>query len=116
MAKESAEHGAVLPPRDQGVLLVRVLDGSHHGLAGVAAQVALDESVQARDGAEHGAPGSGALLVGVERGAVPLLRTPALGRAQVQTGLAVLGADAAFGLAVVAGLVVYMAEVAAAWG
>jgi hypothetical protein len=75
--------------------------------------VALDEGVQARDGAEDGAPGSGALFVGVESGAVTLLRAAALGGAEVQARLVVLGANAAFGLAIVAGLVVYMAEVAA---
>jgi hypothetical protein len=75
--------------------------------------VALDEGVQPRDGGQHGAPGGGALLVGVEGGAVALLRAAALGRAQVQAGLVVLGADAAFRLAVVAGLVVDVAEVAA---
>jgi hypothetical protein len=79
--------------------------------------VALDEGVQARNGAQHGAPGGGALLVRVERRAVALLRAAPLGRPQVQAGLVVLGADVAFGLAVVAGLVVDVAEVAAVgWG
>jgi hypothetical protein len=117
MPKKSAEHGAALPAREQGVLLVGVLDGGHDGGAGGAAQVALDEGVQARDGAQHGAPGGGALLVRVERRAVALLRAAPLGRPQVQAGLVVLGADVAFGLAVVAGLVVDVAEVAAVgWG
>lgn len=116
MAEEGAEDGALLPFGDEGVLLVGVLDGGDNGLARVAAQVALDEGVQAGDGGEDGTPGGGALLVGVERGAIALLRAPALGRAQIQARLVVLGADAALGLAVVAGLVVYMAEVAARVG
>ena len=116
MPKKRAKHGALLPLRYEGILLVRVLDRGDDGAAGGAAQVALDEGVEPRDGGEHGAPGGGALLVGVEGGAVALLRAAALGRAQVEARLVVLGADAAFGLAVVAGLVVDMAEVAAVGG
>lgn len=113
-AKEGPEDGALLPLVDQRLLAVRVLDGRDDALAGVAAQVALDQGVQAGNRIEHGAPGSGALLVRVESGSVALLGAAALGRAQVQARLVVLGADAALWLAVVAGLVVHMAEVAAA--
>lgn len=41
------------------------------------------------------------------------MRAAAFGWAQVQAGLVMLGADAAFGFAVVAGLVVDVTEVAA---
>lgn len=113
VAKESAEDGAFLPLGDEGVLLGRVLDGARDEAAGAAAEVALDQGVEAGDGAEDGAPRRGALLVRVEGGTVALLRAAALGRAQVEAGLVVLLADAALGLAVVAGLVVDVAKVTA---
>lgn len=116
MAKEGFEDRALLPSGDQGFLLVRVFDGCGNGFASIATQVTLDEGVQARDGAEDGAPSSGTLFVRVEGIAVAFLRPTTLGRAQVQTGLVVLGADSAFWLAIVARLVVYMAEVAAKTG
>ena len=110
--KEGLEYRTLLPLADESLLLVGVLDGGYHAFPSAPSQMALNQGVKAGNRIENGAPSGSALFVGVESGAVPLLRPAPLCWAQVQARLVVFGAHTTLWFPIITWLVVDMAEIA----